>query len=419
MKGTDIEKENKTKEFYAVFRMECDRKVVLKAADEKYLELIGCRKDDIGRDLKMLVSTEEYKRISYFMESYQGHPFELKYVRNFGRTINGLWKVRVKINYPEMKCRGRLMEQQDAELCSTEKSDNSKVQKASEYSVIVLSRQGDRFRIELISDNIPERLCCLHYVQYLDEVLKNGETEERIGKLLQNCIESGKEIELYDTLLNTENYGCLFHIAMKPYCANKTKGIIITLSEISCETYERDYQYPDRTEYIFDKYIIGLGVIDCSADGRSFFYDINPYLVRLINEKRITKSALISSFPFRSAVSQKISCFGSMDFTTQGEVRLKYIIGAVPVIQSGLVEKIMLYVIPTEKHEMIDSSHFERLTPREGNVVRLALEGMDNKYIGKVLNISEGTVKRELFSSYQKLDVNTKIEALLKLYHLG
>lgn len=55
------------------------------------------------------------------------------------------------------------------------------------------------------------------------------------------------------------------------------------------------------------------------------------------------------------------------------------------------------------------------LSPREKSIVELVAAGLPNKCIAKQLNISPWTVATHLRRVYQKLGVNSKVEAIAKL----
>src|SRR5258706_10667161 len=59
--------------------------------------------------------------------------------------------------------------------------------------------------------------------------------------------------------------------------------------------------------------------------------------------------------------------------------------------------------------------HFELLSKREKEVVELLLQGKSNKQIALALGISDRTVEFHLKKVYDKLQVNSRIEAVLKL----
>ncbi|SCY18679.1 LuxR C-terminal-related transcriptional regulator [Desulfoluna spongiiphila] len=59
------------------------------------------------------------------------------------------------------------------------------------------------------------------------------------------------------------------------------------------------------------------------------------------------------------------------------------------------------------------------LTQRETEIVPLLAEGMSNKEIAEILNVSEGTVKTHLKNIFRKLGANSRIDALNRARELG
>jgi DNA-binding NarL/FixJ family response regulator len=62
---------------------------------------------------------------------------------------------------------------------------------------------------------------------------------------------------------------------------------------------------------------------------------------------------------------------------------------------------------------------YEELTERELEVLSLAGKGYTNKAIGVQLGISDRTVQGHLAKTYQKLDANSRTEAVMKAVSLG
>jgi DNA-binding NarL/FixJ family response regulator len=62
---------------------------------------------------------------------------------------------------------------------------------------------------------------------------------------------------------------------------------------------------------------------------------------------------------------------------------------------------------------------YEALTERELAVLSLAGKGYTNKAIGVQLGISDRTVQGHLAKTYQKLDANSRTEAVMKAVSLG
>ena len=59
------------------------------------------------------------------------------------------------------------------------------------------------------------------------------------------------------------------------------------------------------------------------------------------------------------------------------------------------------------------------LTRREREIVLALAEGLSNKWVGRKLNISEGTVKIHLHSIYRKLRVSSRSELILRVFSNG
>jgi len=59
------------------------------------------------------------------------------------------------------------------------------------------------------------------------------------------------------------------------------------------------------------------------------------------------------------------------------------------------------------------------LSPRQRDVLRLALQGLSNKGIARALDIAEATVKVHLTMVYRALGVRTRVEALCRVLQAG
>lgn len=80
-----------------------------------------------------------------------------------------------------------------------------------------------------------------------------------------------------------------------------------------------------------------------------------------------------------------------------------------------IAQKLMTqYAGGTRTATMLDS-----LTERECSVLRLAAIGLTNRGIGLKLEISDRTVQGHLASAYEKLQVNSRTEAVTKAIQLG
>ncbi len=59
------------------------------------------------------------------------------------------------------------------------------------------------------------------------------------------------------------------------------------------------------------------------------------------------------------------------------------------------------------------------LTPREKQVFELLIINKSTKEIGKLLNISEKTVRNHISNTMQKLEVKGRSQAIIELLKLG
>jgi DNA-binding NarL/FixJ family response regulator len=70
--------------------------------------------------------------------------------------------------------------------------------------------------------------------------------------------------------------------------------------------------------------------------------------------------------------------------------------------------------------ETVDpSSKVEGLTPRELEVLQLLVQGMNNRAIAESLFISDRTVQAHLTSIFAKLQVSSRLEAVLTAIRCG
>jgi DNA-binding NarL/FixJ family response regulator len=65
------------------------------------------------------------------------------------------------------------------------------------------------------------------------------------------------------------------------------------------------------------------------------------------------------------------------------------------------------------KQRKVDPTVENRMTKREADVVRLAVEGLSNREIGGELGLTEHTVKNYLFRVFDKLGVSNRVELVL------
>src|SRR5262249_33483072 len=62
------------------------------------------------------------------------------------------------------------------------------------------------------------------------------------------------------------------------------------------------------------------------------------------------------------------------------------------------------------KNEWLSSEQLQHLTPRQFQIASLAAQGLSNKEVGRLLKISEGTVKLHLHKIYMRLGLRNRTE---------
>ena len=77
------------------------------------------------------------------------------------------------------------------------------------------------------------------------------------------------------------------------------------------------------------------------------------------------------------------------------------------------------HLSPQVAARLAESISLEPLTAREEEVLRLVVEGLCNKAIGRRLGIAVGTVKSHLKSTFDKLDVESRTQAVAAVERRG
>lgn len=85
-------------------------------------------------------------------------------------------------------------------------------------------------------------------------------------------------------------------------------------------------------------------------------------------------------------------------------------------LDPSVAHKLMAHVAG---HRRADYYTYDELTERELEVLALAAKGYTNKAIGVQLGISDRTVQGHLAKTYQKLDANSRTEAVMRAVSLG
>lgn len=86
-----------------------------------------------------------------------------------------------------------------------------------------------------------------------------------------------------------------------------------------------------------------------------------------------------------------------------------------PALAPDIAQKLITQMTGTSEIHVV----MEPITDREREVLQLAASGLTNRGIGLKLSISDRTVQGHLASTYAKLQVNSRTEAVTKALQLG
>ena len=370
----------------ALFNICYDDSIILKDANEEYLRLHGLDKNSCGKDINILLGSDEAALIHSLAERYRGEDFAYRYIRSF-RGSEMPYKIRLSLSYPDIIYSGRKIQEKCSEISEGCDTAISFIRTENGFEADMLGELSDKTRKLILSDNI----CC-----------HNG-----MKSLLNECLSENKSCSRIENFSDDDTPGFVRLTAI-PVSSTAGREVIVTISSISAA--ENDTQM-----CMLSGEIIGTALISCSDREHMYFEDISPLMAELMLRREITGKQLMTSYPFESAMSQGSISVGRIG---SGKENGGFLCAAVPVLRNGAAVRMLTAVIPVENDDMMDRSLLYSLTTREYNVMSLAARGLNTRDIGKALNTAEGTVKKQLFSCYKKLNVNNRVEMMRKLYHL-
>jgi DNA-binding NarL/FixJ family response regulator len=82
-------------------------------------------------------------------------------------------------------------------------------------------------------------------------------------------------------------------------------------------------------------------------------------------------------------------------------------------VSSAHLHQVLEAFVSRGPGRILSSSGVQLLTKREEDIVRLVEDGLTNRQIAQELNLSEHTVRNNLFRIFDKLGVSTRVELAL------
>ena len=141
--------------------------------------------------------------------------------------------------------------------------------------------------------------------------------------------------------------------------------------------------------------------------------------------KQIRAHAATASVPFLflsaradPSVQREAMNLGGDDYITK-PVSAENLLGALKARLSRLGNHVSEAVrVPEDRFKVVSAEEqravviFERLTPRERDILRALIQGAGTREIAVKLNIADSTVKRHLLQVFQKLEVQSRCMAV-------
>lgn len=353
-----------TPKFTAIFR-EIYNDVLIESYDTRYADLEGIGMRATAVKAERLLPAVRAQRIKSLVSRHKISGSTQCFIENYG--AGGRWKVKARTDHPLVILEGKKLE-------------------GSLFSESITPDEGDA--VASVKNGRAE---FVYISKGAEEAAELCGGRDRLLRMLMPKGLCRKE----RFVTRETKSGAIITARLSPFSYDGIPFVHIHLS-------------PGGENRIETSHLIASAVTDPQGE---CICRMNPKMKELLSSGTLTEKALLTSYPFRSSLCQGFARHG---MTTDGG----FILGAVPEFSVQGLMRMIIFTLECDSFNMMDDSSFGILTPSESKVVRLAAEGRSTKNIGEELNISEGTVKRELFTGCKKLGVGSRIEMIAALYHL-
>lgn len=143
-------------------------------------------------------------------------------------------------------------------------------------------------------------------------------------------------------------------------------------------------------------------------------------MAMLAEQGRTTRVIILTAHDDMSYVRQMISA-GVMGYLLKDEALLVVVEAIRTVMKGGkwFSEPILMRLVDESSEELLMLGKFTALTEREIALLKLMAQGHSDHEIGQALNLSERTIRHYLRNVYDKLGVNSRVEAAVSAVRLG
>ncbi len=370
-----------------------DGSIELLYADDTFI-MLSCA----GKEEGLFFKETEYDSYKYYFQSYRGHRYDLRNIRVFPGFDNLLWEENIRIEFPRIILDGRLL---------TDLTINDDMRDYCTGDLFVVAGNNGKYKLRNVSKDLFKHYPGLVSPEYIDKTFLS---DKSVSEKMDLCIKNGR------TQCGIELPGMGYYSELYPVeGVDGNNGVAVIIKKEGSFREYGDRLVQNKILNLNENHIIASGKMSVTDRG-VMFSDINELMLRYLGEKRISKNFIIETDIFRACLEHGVSSVGMVHYDNGAE-KYNYILGVCPDEADVFVRYISVFAISAGLEEM-SSSLLNRVTPREANVLRLSAEGNTLREISLMLNISESTVKTMLHSSYKKINVKNKTEAIMKMYGL-
>lgn len=369
--------------FFCTYKIH-EGRIILAEASPIYFKVINRSRNMCGHMLEEIFDSfnaEYLKKLFFYL--IRGNAF--RYVRKCS-SDNTLWLITALAENGCINCIGQQLDFSEyaAEDFFIENNTDSRTFSVSAAAVY---RQGKGFTILSVGSSM--------YSSVTDRI-RTGMKLERIMKIFRfnitgegifsECMLRNKAIS-YSDLMQWGSFGKAVNIRLTPIADKNTPIVVIAIDEI---VFAESGNNENRIEKEF-----GSCCISSNEEGIIITERLNRKLTELISSCEISLEQLCGSEFFSDRKSRTIT----------GKSGRSYEVCVISEHCDADRRYRSLLIIP-----IYCNSSCDLVTQRELQLLKLAAGGNPNRYIAKVLNISEGTVKKILHNGYSKLGIGSRVE---------
>ncbi len=321
------------------------------------------------------------------------------------QDINGceeIYKIQIRNSFPIM-----YIKVNRSDIFSYKRSASDRAD-----AIFLFDVYEDRFEFRCCDDN-GERLLTFWGISRTEDVYVDVRNDFLAGIMpkLKHCAETGKQLHYFESAAINNEIKNIF-VVLKPLVYGKPRLVIAELYYIK-NTEKHTYKCPYMHEMdVIMENTAAVGSIMINSDGKEFFNYINLSLAELIEDDKVSLEDMVGSKLFSAAFRSRHSICGKLVHISSDNQSHKFIMKCIPLIKLGEVEQIMVSIMCINAWVSDKNDQLNKLTPREKEIIKLVAGGMTNKYIANRLSISEGTVKKNIYNSYKKLNVCSRFDVI-------